>query len=62
MVDAVFVDGAAVVQMLNPGTEKTFQYYADSVFVPYAKSQLEKTSRLDIVWDVYIPDSLKGPT
>lgn len=62
VVDAVFLDGAAVVQMLNPGTAKTFQDYADSIFVPYAKSQLEKTSRLDIIWDVYIPDSLKGTT
>ncbi|XP_061580540.1 uncharacterized protein LOC133446517 [Cololabis saira] len=62
MVDGVFLDGAAVVQMLNPGTAKTFQDYADSVFVPYVKSQLEKTWRLDIIWDVYISDSLKGTT
>ncbi|KAL7373698.1 hypothetical protein ABVT39_012891 [Epinephelus coioides] len=62
VVDAVFLDGAAVFQMLNPGTAKTFQDYADSVFVPYAKSQLEKTRCLDIIWDVYIPDSLKGTT
>lgn len=48
VVDAVFLDGAAVVQMRNPGTAKTFQNYADSVFVPYAKSQLEKTRRLDM--------------
>ncbi len=53
VVDAVFLDGAAVVQMLNPGTAKTFQDYADSVFVPYAKFHFEKTSRLDIIWDVY---------
>jgi len=61
-VDAVFLDGAAVVQILNPGTAKTFQDYADTVFVPYGKSQLNKTTRLDIVWDVYIPDSLKATT
>lgn len=62
VVDAVFLDGAAVVQMLNPSTAKTFQDYADTVFVPNAKSQLDKTSRLDIIWDIYIPDSLKGTT
>ena len=48
--------------MLNPGRAKTFQDYADSVFVLYTKSQLEKTSRLDIILDVYIPESLKGTT
>lgn len=42
----MFLDGAAVVQILSPGTAKTILDYADSVFVPYAKSQLEKTSVL----------------
>ena len=31
-VDAIFLDGAAVVQMLNPGGAKTFQEYADYGF------------------------------
>ena len=57
VVDAVFLDGAAMVQMLNPGTAKTFQ-----VYVPYSKSQFEKKRRLDIIWDVYMPDSLKATT
>lgn len=56
------VDAAAVVQMLNPGTSKTFQEYADAVFVPYISAQLEKTNRVDIVWDIYLPDSLKSTT
>ena len=53
MVDVVFLDGAAMLQMLKPGTAKNFQDYADSVFVPYVKSLLEKTRRLDIIWDVW---------
>jgi len=61
-VDAVFLDGACVVQMLNPGTAKTFQDYADSVFMPYVSSQLSKTERVDVIWDEYKPDSLKGMT
>ena len=32
LVDANFLDGAAVVQMLNPGTSKTFLDYAEQVF------------------------------
>jgi hypothetical protein len=62
VVDAVFLDGAAVVQMLSTGTAKTFQDYADSVFVPYVSSPLKKTRRVDVIWGVYLSDSLKGTT
>ena len=62
VVDAVFLDAAAIIQILSPGTAKTFQDYANSVFVPYVLSQLQKTRRVDIIWDRYLPDSLKGTT
>ncbi len=62
LVYAKFLDGAAVVQMLNPGTAKTFLDYAEQVFLPYVSAQLENTTRVDIVWDVYQTDSLKGTT
>jgi hypothetical protein len=62
VVDAKFLDGAAVVQMLSPGTAKTFLEYAEQVFVPYVSGQLQDTTRVDIVWDTYQPDSLKGTT
>ena len=61
-VDAIILDGALVVHMLHPGTAKTFQEYADFVFGPYISSQIDKTSRVNVVWDVYLPDSLKGTT
>jgi hypothetical protein len=56
------LDGAAIVNMLRPGTAKTFQDYANGVFLPYISSQLQQVIRLDIVWDVYMPDSLKAHT
>ena len=59
-VDAIILDGAAIVQMLNPGTAKVFQDYADLVFEPYIYTRLDKTSRADVVWDVYVKDSLRG--
>src|SRR5678816_3204963 len=31
-------------------------------FLPYLKKQLQDSSRLDVVWDTYIPDSLKEST
>ena len=34
LVDAKILDGAAVVQMLNPGTAKTFLDYAEQFFYP----------------------------
>ena len=61
-VDAIILDGVVVVHMLHPGTAKTFQEYADFVFGPYTSSQIDKTSRVDMVWDVYLSDSLKGTT
>ena len=61
-VDAKILDGAAVAQMLKPCTANTFQNYADLVFMPSVKSQLETADKVDIVWDVYLPDSLKTET
>ncbi len=54
------IDGAAVVQMLKPGTAKTFQEYANQVFIPYISGQLQYVSHLDLVWDSYRGDSLKA--
>ncbi|XP_041473700.1 uncharacterized protein LOC121422610 [Lytechinus variegatus] len=61
-VDVIIIDGAAVVQMLNPTSAKTFKEYSSAVFGAYISDQLERVDRLDIVWDVYIADSLKGTT
>ena len=30
------------------------------VFLPYIKAQLARVTRVDIIWDVYIPDSVKS--
>ena len=53
--DATILDGAAVVQMLNTGTSKTFQEYGERVFASYIykKYIYNKSSRIDLVWDVY---------
>jgi len=31
-------------------------------FIPYVEKQLQDTKRLDVVWDSYIPGSLKEST
>ncbi len=61
-VDTKVLDGAAIVHMLQPAVARTFKEYADQVFVPYIHAQLHDIQRLDIVWDVYLSDSLKQGT
>ena len=47
--EVVVLDGAAIVNMLKPGSARTFQDYAKDVFLPYVKSQVDKAQRVDIV-------------
>ena len=56
----VVLDGAAIIQMLKPGAAKTFEEYARQVFLPYISGQLRHVTRLDLVWDSYVVDSLKA--
>ena len=46
--------------MLKPAVAMNFDDYAQDVFIPYLSSKLQTVSRLDLVWDRYIADSLKG--
>lgn len=48
--------------MLSPGTSQTFGDYSKTVFIPYVQHQLKSVNRLDIVWDIYVPNSLKSST
>lgn len=56
---AVILDGAALVQMLKPGSVKTFGDYAAAVFLPFITAQFRTACRVDIVWDRYDSNSLK---
>ena len=60
--DCVVLDGAVVVHFLSTKGMSTFNEYADKVFVPYISNQLQSCMRIDIVWDTYMPDSLKEST
>ena len=61
-VDVVILDGAAIVNMLKPGTARTFSDYASEVFLPHVMKQLQNVQRLDAVWDEYVHGSLKAYT
>ena len=54
------LDGAVIVNMLKPGMAKTFGQYSESIFCQYLKSELSRACRVDVVWDIYIPNSLKS--
>ena len=60
MASSVIVDGAAVVQMLHSKDAINFSEYASNAFIPYITSQLHNATRLDLVWDRYVEDSLNG--
>ena len=60
LVDAIILDGAAIINMLKPIGVKSFQEYATHIFLPFIKAQLRNVTRIDIVWDVYLEDSLKS--
>ena len=60
--DCKVLDGAVIVHCLPTSGIVTFDDYAEKVFIPYLRMQLETSMRLDIVWDTYIPDSLKEST
>ena len=61
-IDVKLLDGAAVVHLLPTTNIVTFDEYADQVFVPHILKQLENSKRVDIVWDTYIPSSIKEST
>ena len=56
------LDGAAIVAMLKPEATKTFSDFASKVFIPHILLHFHKVSRVDLVWDRYVADSLKAST
>ncbi|CAG2217771.1 unnamed protein product [Mytilus edulis] len=60
--DVLVIDGAAIINMLKPRGSKTFEDYFNDIFMPYIHDQLRFVSRLDVVWDEYISNSLKAST
>ena len=48
--------------VLSTTNVATFDEYDDNVFIPHIMKQLENSKRVDIVWDTYIPSSIKEST
>ena len=60
--DGKVMDGAVVVHCLPTTGIKTFNEYAEEVFIPHLEKQLHGTARLDVVWDTYSSQSIKEST
>ena len=58
-VDAKVLDGAVIVHLLKPRGSRTFKDYYQDVFRSYIELQLRDVTRLDVVWDSYLPNSLQ---
>ena len=56
----IVIHGAAIVHMLKPGAANTFDEYSSQILIPYLATKLKQVTRLDLVWDTYKQDSLKG--
>ena len=52
--DVIILDGAVIVNMIQPTGCKTFKDYALMKIMPYIVIQLEKADKVDIVWDIHI--------
>ena len=61
-VEVVVLHGPAIVHMLKPAVARTLREYAQDMFLPYVEHKLDKTQRVDVMWDDYRPDSLKAQT
>jgi hypothetical protein len=61
--DCKVLDRAVIVHCLPTTGTVSFSEYADTVCIRYLEKQLQHvTMRLDVLWDMYIPDSLHEST
>ena len=60
--EAKVLDAAALVHALPVSPVLTFDEYSRVTFIPFVTGKLSNTSRMDIVWDAYQPESLKEAT
>ena len=60
-VDAVVIDGPAVAHMIEPKNGSTIDEYCE-VYLNHMKGYFNKCKRADVIFDIYVPFSLKQTT
>eukprot|EP00794_Sanderia_malayensis_P002124 gene2124-2410_t len=58
IVEVSILDGAVVTNLLGKSNCKIFQDYSEDQFKTYISHVLSQVERVDIIWDIYIPNSL----
>jgi hypothetical protein len=61
-VDCYILDGAVIVQLLGPVGRKSFEDFKNKMFMPHIMSLQKKCNRVDVVFDVHEPYSVKSTT
>ena len=61
-VDSLVIDGPSLVYSKQPRQSRTFDDYANDIILPHIKSLQQSHLRVDVVFDGYYDDSLKGET
>ena len=61
-VDSLVIDGPSLVYSKQPRQSRTFDDYANDIILPHIKSLPQSHLRVDVVFDGYYDDSLKGET
>ena len=56
----VIIDGAAIVNALKPDAGMTFKDYVANKFIQRISKLLSNIKRIDVVFNVYLEDSLKS--
>uniref|UniRef100_UPI00358E9C5E uncharacterized protein n=1 Tax=Myxine glutinosa TaxID=7769 RepID=UPI00358E9C5E len=59
-VDMVIIDGAAIANVITPGTSETFNEYSKEFMIYVRRQFTGSVCRVDVVFDVYREDSLKA--
>lgn len=61
--DCKIFDGAVLTHTLSAATATTSGDYAQSIFLPFLLRELQYArNRIDVVWDQYLPSSIKPST
>ena len=61
-VDGKVLEDSVLVNLLKPAKKMTFTEYGRAVFLPKVVKELQTVERVDIAFDTYKKDSLKGTT
>ena len=61
-VDGKVLEGSVLVNLLKPAKKMTFTEHGRAAFLPKVVQELQTVERVDIVFDTYKKDSLKGTT